>query len=141
MKWYTLSNAVKYGINEIQYFKNSDGVIFKIDTNWKNGSMCVAIDDTVNISDISTTETIEAYSTFDEAYVDSVFDGTDEYEFIDTKTLEVIAQTDTHLEFIEGYEDEGINFLYDHGYDDELDPEVFITGGFTLDETECPYEF
>jgi hypothetical protein len=141
MKWYTLSNAAKYGINEIQYFKNSDGIMFKIDTNWKNGSMSVAIDDTVDISDIDTTETIETYSAFEEAYIDAVFDGTDEYEFIDTKTLEVIAQTDAHLKFIEGYEDDGVNFLYARGYDDELDPEVFITGGFTLDEGPCPYEF
>jgi hypothetical protein len=141
MKWYTLTPKSKYGINEIQYFKNAEEIMFKIDTNWKNGTMSAAINDAIDVADIDTTETIELYSKFEEAYIDVVFDGTDEYTFIDTKTLEVLTSTDAHLKFIEGYEDDGVDFLYEQGYDNELDPEVFITGGFTLDEGHSSYEF
>ena len=137
LKWYNIANASKYGINEIQYFKNSEGMVFKIDTNWKWGSLDVSTDKDISTFDMSAT--LDVYPSFDEAYVNGFNDGCDEYTFIDSNGEE-IKQTEKHAAFIESYHEDGVNFLYDEGFDDD-DPEVIFTGGFTFEETTDPNIF
>ena len=134
MKWYNVANASKYGINEIQYFKNAEGTVFKIDTNWKWGSLDVSTDKDISTFDL--TGTLDVYQSFDEAYVNIVHDGTDEYIFIDSNGNE-IEQTAAHAAFIESYNEDGVNFLYDEGFDDD-ETEVIFTGGFTFEEATDP---
>tara|TARA_R110000772_G_scaffold9921_5_gene32175 strand:- start:7107 stop:7556 length:450 start_codon:yes stop_codon:yes gene_type:complete len=137
LKWYNIANASKYGINEIQYFKNSEGMVFKIDTNWKSGSLDVSTDKSMRILQ-TLSNTLDVYPSFDEAYINSFTDGCDEYTFIDSNGEE-IEQTEKHAAFIESFQDEGVNFLYDSGFtDDEDDPDVIITGGFTFEDTTDP---
>ena len=137
MSWYHLTNKQKYGINEIQYFANTEkDMLLMIDMNWKWGSFHINQEDPVD--DI--TEPFELYSEFDEANIDALESGTEEFTFKVISTGEVLDNA-AFEEFIEQYYDEGINFLYDNGYEEERDPEFWITGGFALEEIENPYEF
>lgn len=136
MKWYNIQNAQKWGISEIQHFINKDtNTGLKIDTNWKWGSFDIGHDGVVE----SKEETIDVYAEFDEPMVNSLNSGTDEFIFYNLETGEEYDTKD-YEDFINNYHDEGINCLYDNGYDDGDDPEFWIEGGFIVEETECPYE-
>jgi len=136
--WKTLVPVHKYGINEIQKFVNPETqTMFKIDVNWKRGTFSVLIN---NEENVNYNEASNLYEYFEECYVDSLESGTEEFIFIDMETGEEIEQTEEHAEFIEQYYVEGINFVYDSGYDEELDPELYIEGGFTLEDGEPTYE-
>lgn len=137
MSWYYAENSEKYGVNEIQNFVNKEkGILLKIDINWKWAQFYINHEGDVEIS----TELTEMYSTFDEVSVDWMDSGTEVFTFYDLKTNEVIEKTDEFNDLIEGYWEEGVNALYDNGYDEE-DPELWIVGGFSLETTEPPFEF
>ncbi len=140
MKWYSLQNSSRWGINELQYFKNPiTKKTFKIDTNWKGGTLDVLLEDNTNIEDVDTDTTVDIYRIFDEVYVNSFTSGTDEFSLYDSADNSVVVLDDEH-ELSIGYYEHGVNFLYDMGYTDEEDSEIIFTGGFTLEETVCPYE-
>jgi len=107
-----------------------------IDTNWKWGSFDIGHDGIVS----HTEETVDVYAEFDEPMVNALNSGTDEFIFYNLETGEEYEAKD-YNDFINNYHDEGINYLYDNGFDDGDDPEFWIEGGFTIEETECPYEF
>ena len=131
-KWYHISNKQKYGINERQYFINRDkDVMMVIDTNWKWGGFDVKSD----VPPISE-EVIELYDRFEEAQLNSVESGVEEFEFRTYSTGEIIEMNN---QLINDYHEEGLNALFDAGYGEEEDPEIYIEGGFNVEETESPY--
>ena len=131
-KWYHISNTEKYGINERQYFINRDkDVMMVIDTNWKWGDFTVNAD-----TPPTSEEVIELYENFNESHVDSVESGVEEFEFRTYSTGEII-EMDNQL--INDYHEEGLNALFDAGFGEEEDPEIYIEGGFNVEEGENPY--
>lgn len=136
MNWYVLEPKMKYGINEILNFVNEELQIrLKIDTNWKHGSLLVNLVDNTDV-DCETKD--DLYSYFDEITVDMFTSGTEEFTFIDMKTNTEIEKTEEHNKMIEKYIDDGVNFLFEQDYVEE-DPEIYITGGFTLLDGHDPY--
>lgn len=137
MSWYYLEPSVKYGMNEIQNFRNEEkGILLKIDINWKRGGFYINHEGDVSVNEFPT----ELYSAFDEVMMDTLESGTEVFTFYDLATNEVIEQNNQFNELIEGYWDDGINYLYDEGYEEE-DPEFWVVGGFSLQTTEPPFDF
>ncbi|MDA9993048.1 hypothetical protein N9E09_00095 [bacterium] len=137
MKWFHIENKQKWGISEIQHFINEEtNTGLRIDTNWKWGSFDIGHHTHIE----ETSEPTNVYMKFDEPMVNALDSGTDELIFYNLKTGEEYDARD-YQEFINNYYDEGINYLFDNGFDDGEDSEFWIEGGFTIEETECPYEF
>ena len=137
MAWYSIENKEKYGVNEIQFFLNKEkNVKLNIDMNWKWGVFhaCLETEPT------SPNETVDIYQYFDEVQVDYLDSGTEEFRFYDITTGQELDAA-PFKELIELYYDEGVNALYDNGFDEELDPEIWVEGGFRIEETDNPYEF
>lgn len=137
MAWYSIENKEKYGVNEIQFFLNKEkNVKLNIDMNWKWGVFYACLES----APISPDETVDIYQYFDEVQVDYLDSGTEEFSFYDIVTGEKLDD-EPFKELIELYYDEGVNALYDNGFDEELDPEIWVEGGFRIEETDNPYEF
>ena len=137
MAWYSIENKEKYGVNEIQFFLNKEkNVKLNIDMNWKWGVFYACLE----TEPTSPNETVDIYQYFDEVQVDYLDSGTEEFRFYDITTSEELDDG-PFKELIELYYDEGVNALYDNGFDEELDPEIWVEGGFRIEETDNPYEF
>lgn len=137
MAWYSIENKEKYGVNEIQFFLNKEkNVKLNIDMNWKWGVFYACLE----TEPTSPNETVDIYQYFDEVQVDYLDSGTEEFRFYDITTGEELDDG-PFKELIELYYDEGVNALYDNGFDEELDPEIWVEGGFRIEETDNPYEF
>lgn len=133
MKWYHITNNQKYGIYEMMTFVNrATNKTMIIETNWKWGGI-----------DIQASEKPESvvdenlYDLFEEVAINILDSGVENFEFHDYETGERI-ELDTKL--IDAYQDEGVNALYEQGFTDEIDPEIYIDGGITAEETSDPYE-
>ena len=138
MSWYYLTPTNKWGIIEIMNFRNEDkGILLKININWKRGSFYVHNLDEKEIP--SSPNTIELESLFDEVSVASVENGAEEFLFYDAETKELIEDQDQFQEVIEECWEEGVNYLYDNGYEEE-DPEFWIESGYSVEKTDPPYE-
>lgn len=118
-------------------FRNEDkGILLKININWKWGSFYVRNFDEKEIPSIS--NTLELESLFDEVAVASLESGAEEFLFYDAETKELIEDQDQFQEAIEEYWEEGVNYLYDNGYEEE-DPEFWVSG-YSVEKTDPPYE-
>ena len=133
MKWYHITNNQKYGIYEMMTFVNrATNKTMIVSTNWKWGGI-----------DVQASEKPESvvdenlYDLFEEVAINILDSGVENFEFHDYETGERI-ELDTKL--IDAYQDEGINALYEAGFTDEIDPEIYIDGGITAEETSDPYE-
>ena len=136
MSWYYAASNQKYGVNEILNFVNAEqGILLKIDTNWKWAKFLINHEGDIEVSEFSS----EMYSSFDEVSIDWMDSGSETFTFYDLKTNAVIEPTPAFDDIIECYWDEGVNKLYDEGYEEE-DPELWITGGISLESTESPFE-
>ncbi len=136
MSWYYAENSQKYGVNEILNFVNTEqGILLKIDMNWKWVKFFINHE-----GDIENTKLLtEMYSLFDEIAIDWFDSGSETFTFYDLATNTVIEQSAAFDELIEEYWNDGINAVYDAGYEEE-DPELWVIGGMTLQITEPPFE-
>lgn len=134
MPWYSIENKEKWGVNEIQFFLNKEkNIKLNIDMNWKWGTFYACSETEPKSPD----ETVDIYQYFDEVQIDYLDSGTEEFRFYDIKTGEEV-DNEPFKELIELYYDEGVNALYDNGFDEELDSEIWVQGGFKIEETDNP---
>jgi hypothetical protein len=138
MQWYELTPREKYGINEILNFVNIDKkILMRIDINWKRGLFHV-LESPDGLIPNWNQDGLNLYDGFDECQLDHVTDGHEEYSFHDLNSFEEIEGNEYTQSLIDGYLDEGVNHLDEQGFLEE-DPEIYITGGFLLEETDPPY--
>jgi len=139
MQWYELTPREKYGINEILNFVNiKKKILMRIDINWKRGMFHVLESPDYSWRFHSEPERMNLYDRFDECQLDHVTDGYEEYSFHDLFSFEEIEGNEYTQSLIDGYLDEGVNHLDKQGFF-ENDPEIYITGGFLLEEIDPPY--
>lgn len=142
MNWYHIESNAKWGISELQYVINPKlGVGIKIDTNWKWGTFDIESETKLNIQTLESKNKseVELYSEFDDIQVNYLDSGTEEITFWDVDFKEEIEYNDSER-IIKEWHDEGWNALDDSGFTEELDSEMWIEGGFTIKETDNPYE-
>jgi hypothetical protein len=138
MQWYELTPREKYGINEILNFVNIEKkILMRIDINWKRGLFHV-LESPDGLIPNWNQDGLNLYDGFDECQLDHVTDGHEEYSFHDLNSFEEIEGNEYTQSLIDGYLDEGVNHLDEQGFLEE-DPEIYITGGFLLEETDPPY--
>ena len=138
MQWYELTPREKYGINEILNFVNIEKkILMRIDINWKRGMFHV-LESPDGLIPNWNQDGLNLYDGFDECQLDHVTDGHEEYSFHDLNSFEEIEGNEYTQSLIDGYLDEGVNHLDEQGFLEE-DPEIYITGGFLLEETDPPY--
>jgi hypothetical protein len=138
MQWYELTPREKYGINEILNFVNTEKkILMRIDINWKRGMFHV-LESPDGLIPNWNQDGLNLYDGFDECQLDHVTDGHEEYSFHDLNSFEEIEGNEYTQSLIDGYLDEGVNHLDEQGFLEE-DPEIYITGGFLLEETDPPY--
>jgi len=138
MQWYELTPREKYGINEILNFVNIEKkILMKIDINWKRGLFHV-LESPDGLIPNWNQDGLNLYDGFEECHLDHVTDGHEEYSFHDLNSFEEIEGNEYTQSLIDGYLDEGVNHLDEQGFLEE-DPEIYITGGFLLEETDPPY--
>lgn len=139
--WYSLTNKSKWGINEIQKVVNRDlGVGIKIDINWKWGTFDICSETEIDIEKLQEKyqDDVEIYCEFDECSVNYLDSGTEEITFWNVDFTEQIDFDDGER-IIEEYQEEGWNAFDDNGFGEELDPDMWIVGGITLEPSESPY--
>jgi hypothetical protein len=133
-----LTPREKYGINEILNFVNIEKkILMRIDINWKRGLFHV-LESPDGLIPNWNQDGLNLYDGFDECQLDHVTDGHEEYSFHDLNSFEEIEGNEYTQSLIDGYLDEGVNHLDEQGFLEE-DPEIYITGGFLLEETDPPY--
>lgn len=138
MQWYELTPREKYGINEILNFVNiKKKILMRIDINWKRGMFHV-LESPDGLIPNWNQDGLNLYDGFDECQLDHVTDGHEEYSFHDLNSFEEIEGNEYTQSLIDGYLDEGVNHLDKQGFF-ENDPEIYITGGFLLEEIDPPY--
>ena len=138
MQWCELTPREKYGINEILNFVNIEKkILMRIDINWKRGLFHV-LESPDGLIPNWNQDGLNLYDGFDECQLDHVTDGHEEYSFHDLNSFEEIEGNEYTQSLIDGYLDEGVNHLDEQGFLEE-DPEIYITGGFLLEETDPPY--
>ena len=138
MQWYELTPREKYGINEILNFVNIEKkILMRIDINWKRGLFHV-LESPDGLIPNWNQDGLNLYDGFDECQLDHVTDGHEDYSFHDLNSFEEIEGNEYTQSLIDGYLDEGVNHLDEQGFLEE-DPEIYITGGFLLEETDPPY--
>ena len=138
MQWYELTPREKYGINEILNFVNIEKkILMRIDINWKRGLFHV-LESPDGLIPNWNQDGLNLYDGFDECQLHHVTDGHEEYSFHDLNSFEEIEGNEYTQSLIDGYLDEGVNHLDEQGFLEE-DPEIYITGGFLLEETDPPY--
>jgi len=142
MNWYSVENTSKWGISEIQYVVNRDlGVGIKIDTNWKWGTFDIESEmklDTKKLED-KYQEELDLYCEFDNVQVNFLDSGTEEITFWDVDFKDEIDFDDGDR-IIEEWQNEGWNAFDDNGFNEELDPEMWIADGISIKESDNPYE-
>jgi hypothetical protein len=109
----------------------------RIDINWKRGLFHV-LESPDGLIPNWNQDGLNLYDGFDECQLDHVTDGHEEYSFHDLNSFEEIEGNEYTQSLIDGYLDEGVNHLDEQGFLEE-DPEIYITGGFLLEETDPPY--
>ena len=138
IQWYELTPREKYGINEILNFVNIEKkILMRIDINWKRGMFHV-LESPDGLIPNWNQDGLNLYDGFEECQLDHVTDGHEEYSFHDLNSFEEIEGNEYTHSLIDGYLDEGVNHLDEQGFFEE-DPEIYITGGFLLEETDPPY--
>ena len=138
IQWYELTPREKYGINEILNFVNIEKkILMRIDINWKRGMFHV-LESPDGLIPNWNQDGLNLYDGFEECQLDHVTDGHEEYSFHDLNSFEEIEGNEYTQSLIDGYLDEGVNHLDEQGFYEE-DPEIYITGGFLLEETDPPY--
>ena len=142
MNWYSVENTSKWGISEIQYVVNRDlGVGIKIDTNWKWGTFDIESETELDIKKLEDKyqEELDLYCEFDNAQVNFLDSGTEEITFWDVDFKDEIDFDDGDR-IIEEWQNEGWNVFDDNGFNEELDPEMWIADGISIKESVNPYE-
>ena len=142
MNWYSVENTSKWGISEIQYVVNRDlGVGIKIDTNWKWGTFDIESETELDIKKLEDKyqEELDLYCEFDNAQVNFLDSGTEEITFWDVDFKDKIDFDDGDR-IIEEWQNEGWNAFDDNGFNEELDPEMWIADGISIKESDNPYE-
>ena len=138
IQWYELTPREKYGINEILNFVNIEKkILMRIDINWKRGMFHV-LESPDGLIPNWNQDGLNLYDGFEECQLDHVTDGHEEYSFHDLNSFEEIEGNEYTQSLIDGYLDEGVNHLDEQGFFED-DPEIYITGGFLLEETDPPY--
>ena len=138
IQWYEWTPREKYGINEILNFVNIEKkILMRIDINWKRGMFHV-LESPDGLIPNWNQDGLNLYDGFEECQLDHVTDGHEEYSFHDLNSFEEIEGNEYTQSLIDGYLDEGVNHLDEQGFFEE-DPEIYITGGFLLEETDPPY--
>ena len=138
IQWYELTPREKYGINEILNFVNIEKkILMRIDINWKRGMFHV-LESPDGLIPNWNQDGLNLYDGFEECQLDHVTDGHEEYSFHDLNSFEEIEGNEYTQSLIDGYLDEGVNHLDKQGFF-ENDPEIYITGGFLLEEIDPPY--
>jgi len=138
IQWYELTPREKYGINEILNFVNTEKkILMRIDINWKRGMFHV-LESPDGLIPNWNQDGLNLYDGFEECQLDHVTDGHEEYSFHDLNSFEEIEGNEYTQSLIDGYLDEGVNHLDEQGFFEE-DPEIYITGGFLLEEIDPPY--
>ena len=138
IQWYELTPREKYGINEILNFVNTEKkILMRIDINWKRGMFHV-LESPDGLIPNWNQDGLNLYDGFEECQLDHVTDGHEEYSFHELNSFEEIEGNEYTQSLIDGYLDEGVNHLDEQGFFEE-DPEIYITGGFLLEETDPPY--
>jgi len=142
MNWYHIESKAKWGISELQYVINPKlGVGIKLDTNWKWGTFDIESETKLDTKKLENEhqDEVELYREFDDIQVNYLDSGTEEITFWDVDFKEKIEYNDGER-IIKEWEDEGWNAFDDNGFTEELDPEMWIEGGFRIKETNNPYE-
>ena len=138
IQWYELTPREKYGIKEIFNFVNTEKkILMRIDINWKRGMFHV-LESPDGLIPNWNQDGLNLYDGFEECQLDHVTDGHEEYSFHDLNSFEEIEGNEYTQSLIDGYLDEGVNHLDEQGFFED-DPEIYITGGFLLEETDPPY--
>jgi len=127
MKTYYAHLVEKYSATEVLHFVHTDGHLLDIEINWKRASFIMESESEPVIPN----KRFDVYSLCEEVYVDTMEDGEETFILYDETGVE-ITDKDLIEEIESGYINEGVNFLYDRGYD-ELDPEIFIENGLVLE--------
>jgi len=137
--WYTLTNKSKWGISEIQKVVNRDlGIGIQIGMNWKWGSFSVYSENELDIEleQKKYQNEVEIYC-FDDCQIDHLDSGAEDFTFWNVDFTEQI-EFDDGAQIIEKYQEEGWNALDDNGFGEELDPEIWIRGGISLEPSTSP---
>ncbi len=142
MNWYSVENTSKWGISEIQFLVNRDlGIGIRLDTNWKWGTFDIESEtklDTKKLED-KYQEELDLYCEFDNVQVNFLDSGTEEITFWDVDFKDEIDFDDGDR-IIEEWQNEGWNAFDDNGFNEELDPEMWIVDGISIKESDNPYE-
>jgi hypothetical protein len=142
MNWYSVENTSKWGISEIQFLVNHDlGIGIRLDTNWKWGTFDIESEtklDTKKLED-KYQEELDLYCEFDNVQVNFLDSGTEEITFWDVDFKDEIDFDDGDR-IIEEWQNEGWNAFDDNGFNEELDPEMWIADGISIKESDNPYE-
>jgi hypothetical protein len=142
MTWYSINNKSKWGISEIQYVVNRDlGIGIKIDINWKWGTFDIETESKLDIKALEEkySEDVDLYREFEDVQMNYLDSGTEDITFWDVDFKQE-CEFDDGDRIIEAWQEDGWNALYDNGFDDELDADMWIVGGLIIEETNNPYE-